>query len=124
MLDGDGKFVGVAAKEMKEETGLDIAEDKLECLTDMVYGKDISGMYPSPGGCDEFIKLYLYRQKVDDAFIKELEGKLGGLIEEGETIVLRVIPLDDLWKTAPDAKSLSALCIYQNLLREGKLKQL
>lgn len=43
------------------------------------------------------------------------QGQLKGLIEEGETITLRVIPLSDLWKTCPDAKSLSSVCLYSQL---------
>lgn len=38
MLDGDGHFAGVAAKELREETGLDIAEDALVDLTALAFG--------------------------------------------------------------------------------------
>jgi len=124
MLDGDGKFVGVAAKELKEETGLEIDSDKLISLTDLAFGDKAEGMFPSPGGCDEFIKLYLYRQTVDQDYINKLEGQLKGLVEEGETIVLRVIPLDQLWKTCPDAKSLSSLLLYNQLLKDKSIPSL
>jgi len=124
MLDGEGKFIGVAAKELKEETGLDIEAKTLICMTDLAYGDKAQGMFPSPGGCDEFIKLYLHREIVDQEYIDKLEGQLKGMIEEGETIVLRVIPLSDLWKTCPDAKSLSCLCLYDQLMRDGRIPAL
>eukprot|EP01111_Echinosteliopsis_oligospora_P002626 TRINITY_DN1394_c0_g1_i1.p1 TRINITY_DN1394_c0_g1~~TRINITY_DN1394_c0_g1_i1.p1 ORF type:complete len:311 (-),score=84.97 TRINITY_DN1394_c0_g1_i1:22-825(-) len=121
MLDGDGKFVGVAAKEMKEETGLDIKEEELLCLTDLASFPDsLPGMYPSAGGCDEFLKLYLYRKFVEPSYIHELEGKLSGLIEEGEVITLKVIPLNELWHV-PDSKALSALCLYRELTLQNKI---
>jgi hypothetical protein len=53
--------------------------------------------------------------------ISELEGRLTGLPEEGERIKLHLVPLCDLWKSCPDAKALSALTLFNELRREGKL---
>ena len=68
MMDGKGSFVGVAAKEMAEETGIEIREGDLIDLTHLAYGQGepcgpggaeaaaaggaLHGMYPSVGGCD------------------------------------------------------------------------
>jgi 8-oxo-dGTP pyrophosphatase MutT (NUDIX family) len=68
MMDGKGSFVGVAAKEMAEETGIEIHEGDLQDLTQLAYGPGepcgpggheaaaaggaLHGMYPSVGGCD------------------------------------------------------------------------
>ena len=68
MMDGKGSFVGVAAKEMAEETGIEIREGDLLDLTQLAYGQGepcgpggaeaaaaggaLHGMYPSVGGCD------------------------------------------------------------------------
>jgi 8-oxo-dGTP pyrophosphatase MutT (NUDIX family) len=68
MMDGKGSFVGVAAKEMAEETGIVIQESDLQDLTALAYGAGetcgaggaeaaaaggtLHGMYPSAGGCD------------------------------------------------------------------------
>jgi ADP-sugar diphosphatase len=57
MMDENGNFIGVAAKEIKEETGLDIVERDLIPL---------GGIYPSPGGCDEYIKLYAYECPISE----------------------------------------------------------
>lgn len=50
MIDESGHFSGVAAKELKEETGIDIDISEL---------KEIGSMYPSPGGSDEELIMYV-----------------------------------------------------------------
>lgn len=53
MIDEEGHFVGVAAKELKEETGLLIEEKDLLKL---------GSFYPSPGGSDEEILTFVTKQ--------------------------------------------------------------
>ena len=48
------------------------------------------GMYPSVGGSDEFIRLFLFRKEVSVEEMRDLQGKLTGCIEEGEVISLQV----------------------------------
>lgn len=60
-LDGEPnnqKFAGKAAKEMSEETLLEIKESELYDLTALAYGSKYQGMYPSAGGCDEVTSLF------------------------------------------------------------------
>lgn len=97
MLDGSGNFAGVAAQELKEEVGIVIREDKLIDLTALAYGDKFLGMYPSAGGCDEFLRLFAYRTEMEMATIQKLQGRLTGVFSEGETIKLKVIPFEDLW---------------------------
>jgi ADP-sugar diphosphatase len=60
---------------------------------------------------------------VSGADLKALQGKATGLREEGELIKLQVVPFQDLWRTTSDAKSLSALLLYQNLLAAGAISR-
>jgi len=122
MLDGNGNFSSVAARELQEETGIIINSNELTDLTGLAYGTNYEGMYVSVGGTDEFIRLYYYRKEVSRKFLQELEGKLTGLPEEHEKITLKVVPLEDLWKFTSDSKCLGALCLYENLKREGRIK--
>jgi len=122
MLDGNGNFAGVAAKELQEETGIIISDQKLVDLISLTYGNKYLGMYPSVGGSDEFIRLYLYRETVPPHVLTELEGKCTGVAEENEKIVLKLVPLDEAWKHTSDAKALSALCLYDNLVKAGTLE--
>lgn len=61
-LDGEPnkqQFAGKAAKEMNEETLLEIKDTELYDLTYMAYGDKYKGMYPSAGGCDEVLSFPL-----------------------------------------------------------------
>ncbi|KAI7858093.1 hypothetical protein BDC45DRAFT_434855 [Circinella umbellata] len=116
MLDGSGNFAGTAAKEIYEETGLSIKEHELIDLTHEAYGDRWQGMYPSAGGCDEFIRLFMCIKYMDQSDIQALEGKLTGLRDNGENITLKLVALKDAWKIAPDAKLLSTLGLYNALV--------
>ncbi|KAK4516879.1 uncharacterized protein ATC70_000206 [Mucor velutinosus] len=115
MLDGSGNFSGTAAKEIKEETGLEIKEDELVDMTDMAYGDKWRGVYPSAGGSDEFLRLFACIKHLEKSQIDELEGKLAGLRDQGESITLKLISMEDAWKASPDAKLLSSLALYEAL---------
>lgn len=123
MLDGSGKFAGVAAKELEEEAGLEVREEELIDLTELAYGSEprLLGMYPSVGACDEFLRLYYMVKEVSEEELATLHGRVGGCIEEGESIVLELVPLDQLWCRAPDAKTLASLLLVDKLRAAGKL---
>ncbi|KAF8434623.1 NUDIX domain-containing protein, partial [Terfezia claveryi] len=138
MIDSAGKVTGKAAEEIKEELGITIDAERLIDLcalteqmgrgmegqgnaeTGMEEEKVEVGMYPSAGGSDEFIKLYAYVHRVGKGGVKELEGKVGGVREDGERIILRVVKLRDLWKVAGrDAKALGAWALWRGLKEAG-----
>lgn len=135
MIDDSGTFSGAAAKEIKEETGLSIAEDELIDMTKLAIGSRSTAegetleeshlqqaIYPSPGGCDEFMPIFLARKKMSREEIGDLQGKLTGLRNHGEKITLRICKVMDLWKIgARDGKTLAALALYEGLRREGKI---
>lgn len=103
MMDEEGNFLGVAAKELREETHIEIDKDKLIHL---------GGMYPSPGGCDEYIQLFAFELIVDQSRFDNIQGAATGNLEEGESIILQIIPYRD----APqlnDAKALCAILRYE-----------
>lgn len=105
MMDENGNFIGVAAKEIKEETGLTIVESALIPL---------GGIYPSPGGCDEYIKLYAYEYHLSEEEFVELQGKATGCIEEGEQIILKTIPYREIMHSE-DPKLLCAWARYDKM---------
>eukprot|EP00753_Platysulcus_tardus_P005708 PLAT13631.1.p1 GENE.PLAT13631.1~~PLAT13631.1.p1 ORF type:complete len:250 (-),score=106.38 PLAT13631.1:63-812(-) len=123
MLEADHSFSSIARKELFEETGLHIGEEEgaLVDLTALAYGDDHPGMYPSAGGCDEYIRLFLHQQDMSREEMDALRGKVTGLAEENEFIVLRVLPLESLWRRSADAKALAALLLYEKLKAAGEL---
>lgn len=130
--------------------GLTINESELIDLTELAYGDRWRGMYPSAGGSgkkkkkknakqtdlqegealmdtkqlcwlDEFLRLFLCRKKMKQQDIVDLEGKLTGLRQEGESITLKVVPFKDAWRYSPDAKLLSSLALYDALSKSKQL---
>jgi ADP-sugar diphosphatase len=112
MLDANGDFTAVAAKELKEETGIEINKSQLTALS--TYDEKRPGFFPSPGGCDEFIALYSYETTASPELIQKLQTRQTGVAEEGEKITLQVIPLNQLIHVTSDMKSLSVLYLYLN----------
>ena len=131
MIDDSGTFAGAAAKEIAEETGLEVPDSELINMTELAIPpspeheeeeKLQRAMYPSPGGSDEFIPLFLWQKRVPREQLKGWEGKLTGLREHGEKITLRIVRLEDLWREgARDGKTLAAWALYEGLRRSGKL---
>lgn len=133
MLDDHGTFAGAAAKEIQEETGLSIPQDELIDLTSLAVGSGShpkgdgeeqlqKAVYPSPGGSDEFIPLFLCRKNMPRREIDAMQGRLTGLRKHGEKITLKIVPLGDLWKEGVrDGKALAAWALYEGLKKEGRI---
>ncbi|KAF9359124.1 hypothetical protein BGX34_008533 [Mortierella sp. NVP85] len=114
-------FMGKCAEELKEECGITLEHDKLIDMTELAYGSDWKGVYPSAGGCDEFLRLFASTRDMEWNELQALEGRLGGLRDHGESITLSLVELKDAYKVAPDAKLLSALALFQALKADGKI---
>ncbi|KAL4981123.1 hypothetical protein BDW66DRAFT_124019 [Aspergillus desertorum] len=131
MLDDSGAFAGKAAEEIQEETGLTISQSELVDMTSLALQsveqpEDCEtlqkAVYPSPGGSDEFIPLFLCDKRMPRKEIEALQGRLTGLRQHGEKITLKVVPLKDVWKEGiRDGKTLAAWALYTSLKRDKKL---
>lgn len=117
MLDESGCFATVgAAKELEQEAGIKI---RTEDLTDLsAFAGHTHGHFPSPGGSDETIRLFLYEKEVTQDELSALEGKCTGVHEEGEQITLKIMDVDDLWRVA-DGKTCVAYLLYQKYLQKS-----
>ncbi|KAI1463608.1 uncharacterized protein F4812DRAFT_463434 [Daldinia caldariorum] len=113
-----GKIDGVGVEgDRKKEEGQDQSQDQGQADENLPLA-----MYPSPGGCDEHIPIFMYERRVPRETLKEWSGKLTGLRDEGEMITLKLIRMRDLWKEgARDAKCLAAVALWEGLRREGKI---
>lgn len=131
MLDDSGTFAGAAAKEIEEETGLTIPQNELVDMTSLALqsisepedGESLQkAVYPSPGGSDEFIPLFLCQKRMPRKDIESLQGRLTGLRQHGEKITLKIVPLKDLWKEAlRDGKTLAAWALYNGLKQDRRI---
>ncbi|PQE05653.1 NUDIX domain-containing protein [Rutstroemia sp. NJR-2017a BBW] len=126
----DGTFKGAAAREIQEELGWTIPEDQLTNLSEAAIDDKANeegevlprAMFPSAGGCDEYIQIFLHEKKISRKELEETKGKLTGVRDHGEKITLKLVKLDELWKEgARDSKSLTAWALYDGLKRSGKV---
>jgi ADP-sugar diphosphatase len=112
MLDGSSNFAGVAAKELDEELGIKIAPDELVNLTQLAgMGK---GILLSPGACEEFMHFFALVRHVSRDELEAMDGRCTGLAEEGEQIVLKIVPLDRL-QVISDGKTQIIYALFQRL---------
>lgn len=129
MIDDAGEFVGAAATEIREETGLKVPKHELRNMTELALRNSTGveshlqkAMYPSPGGCDEFIALFVWDRVMSRQGIEQLKGKLTGNRNEREKIKVKLVDYKEIWREgARDAKTLAAWALYENLMREGVL---
>ena len=91
-----GSFAGMAAKEIKEEIGLEIPEGELLNLSELAIEEREEGeetcpraMFPSAGGCDEYIPIFLHEKRIPREQLGEWTGRLTGLRDEGEKVRVR-----------------------------------
>jgi len=108
MMDGSNEFSSKAASEIKEECGMELKEDTLH---------ELGYIYPSPGGCDERVRLLLHECNMTKIEIEAMKGRTGGLKEEGESIVLVIMKLEDILYKCQDAKALSAYALFMQKLQ-------
>lgn len=125
MIDDKSRtFAGEAAREIEEEVGLTIKAEELIDMTQLaVQGHKAqeslaNAMYPSPGGCDEYIIIFLWEKEMDRLQIENLKGKLTGIRTEREKITVRLLDYERLLEVgARDAKTLAAWSLYEYLKR-------
>ncbi|KAI3839086.1 hypothetical protein MKX03_011085 [Papaver bracteatum] len=122
MLDDDnGDVIGTAVREVEEETGIKLKISDMVDLTAFLEPATGGKVFPSPGGCDEELSLFMYKGEVDKEVIAALQGKETGLRDHGELIKVRVVPYDKLWRVTADMKVLSAVALYEMAKRDGLL---
>ncbi|CAI8609655.1 unnamed protein product [Vicia faba] len=125
MLDDDkGDIVGTAVREVEEETGIKLNVEDMVDLTAFLDSSTGRTVFPSPGGCDEDISIFLCRKHVDKEVIMHLQGKETGLREHGELIKVRVVPYKNLWRATADCKVLAAVALLEMAKKEGLLPSL
>ncbi|KUI69660.1 Nudix hydrolase 14, chloroplastic [Cytospora mali] len=131
MLDDEKNLSGAAAREIEEKTGFKIPHNELVDMTELALANADPpesnlkpALYPSPGGCDEYIALFLWEKELDRLEIEDLRGRLTGERKQSEMITLHIRDYEDVWRQgARDAKTLAAWALYESLSRSGELQR-
>lgn len=105
MLDENGNFVGVAAKELEEETGIHLERKHLNSL---------GSIFPSPGGCDEEIHLFWTEVEMNQAAFEKKKHQIYG--EKDESIRLVFINTQDMERELDEIRDVKAECAYRRWL--------
>lgn len=112
MLDDSGNFYGPAADLLKDELNMTVAIDELINLSELAGHS--RGHFPSPGGCEETIRVYCFIRHVTEDELAKIRGRFTSNPEHGKQITLKVAPLADLWKI-PDGKTVVAYALFREL---------
>jgi len=135
MLDESGDPIGKALEETWEETGVRLKREDLtdlhERLRSLPTDPEVDailaqqppscGMYPSGGGCNEYLRLFLHERTVTREELEAMRGRATGILEAGEVIVLLPVKYKHVRRVCDDAKALSSLALYEYLKAENAI---
>lgn len=127
MIDDAGRFRGAAAAELKEKTGLIVPVRQLKDMTKLALKNSKSSeshlqeaVYPSPGGCDEFIALFLWEKTMHWREFDQLKERISR--NNKDKITVKLVKYEELWREgARDGKMLAAWALYEGLTQAGVL---
>jgi ADP-sugar diphosphatase len=118
-----------AVRDLKDKVGLDPRYEDFIDMTEMAlrdHQSDESlenAMYPSPGGCDEFISILLWEKEMDRMLIDSLRGQLSEEGSNADKGRVRLFNYEKLLQVgARDGKTWAAWSLYEYLKRTGQIK--
>jgi ADP-sugar diphosphatase len=121
ILDPTVGFKNPATQKLWDVVGLVLKEEDLTNMTDLAL-KDQStdellpaAMYPSVGGCDEYVKIYLWEREMDRMEIDALRTQFSGSRSD-DNVAVRLLSYENLLQVgARDGKTLAAWALYEYL---------
>jgi ADP-sugar diphosphatase len=100
--------LGAEIEELNTAIGISFKKSDLINLTQMAYEQsaiyNASGLCPSIGNCSEFIELCYVRKEITRRQLNKMRQRFSEMREGGDTMTLRVVPLEDIWKVSADMK--------------------
>lgn len=118
MLDEDvDDAIGVAVRELEEETGLEVARANMLPLSD-------KPLYSSPGLDDEAIHYFICHLRQTPEEIQSLQGRKTGLADEHEHITLSLWSYEAAWAATTSLQVRFGLLLAQEVFHKSPtLKQ-
>lgn len=106
----------------KDEQPEEVAHREAQEEADLLLGPlwPVTRYFPSPGGSDEFVHLYIGRCDSQGA------GGVHGLAEEGEDIRVHVLPFSEAWQAVSDGvinNAASIIAIQWLALHRDEVRQ-
>ena len=92
-----------------------------EAASNICNGDETPGIYTTPGGSDEYLRIFLLEKTVSKEELDSYQGKCTGALEEDEHITLQVIPFSKLRWITSDGKTLIALALHDGLQESKSL---
>lgn len=107
-MDESGNFMGVAAKELQEETGISIKQEEMI---------NLGSMYVSPGGSDEEMMLFAVEISMSKQELEKIINKIHG-DSDHEQILLEIVEYNpkNVLDTR-DSKLMTLSYAYDNYLK-------
>lgn len=112
MVDDKTNPESVILRELEEEAQL---QTLLGITADMIKPLGTQAYNSSPGFTNENVYLFYLDAEITKDQFQLLQDRNTGLVEEGESITVKIIPYDDLTIYCNDVKTLSALYLYEHL---------
>lgn len=112
MVDDKKNPSEVILRELEEEAQL---QTLIGITADMIKPLGKGAYNSSPGFTNENVYLFYLDAEITKEQFQLLQDRNTGLVEEGESITVKIIPYDDLAIFCNDVKTLSALYLYEHL---------
>jgi len=124
ILNKDGNFQSEARDEITQTTGIIIDDKNFRNMTEMVYGTTFPGVYPSCGGSDEFIQLYLYQHptELNGGSLVEMLGPK--TLEKGKKLCVVPMTYENIITQSADTKTVCAVHLFEKLVQEEQITPL
>lgn len=112
MIDDGKNPEQVILRELEEEAQL---ETLLGITADMIKPLGTQAYNSSPGFTNENVYLFYLDAVITKEQFQLLQNRSTGLVDEGESITVKIIPYDNVVQYCNDVKTLSALYLYERL---------
>lgn len=103
-----GDIGGMVVALIEDACSLTLNTSTMTNLTEKAFACSISnihnGLCPSSGSSSESVQIMSIEKRITKMELQTMRCQLSELRERGETITLRVVPIEDMWKISNDMK--------------------
>jgi len=116
-----GDIGGMVVALIEDACSLTLNTSTMTNLTEKAFACSISnihnGLCPSSGSSSESVQIMSIEKRITKMELQTMRCQLSELRERGETITLRVVPIEDMWKISNDMKVICALFLMEKIAK-------